>query len=390
LIFTGGGRTDGSAGAFVDFDAVCEPPPAGAASSRPTERRIPEPTVPTPGRRGRRVRKVKGLRPPLRDTVDRDKLRPLVIALLAVLAVAVAAATVDTAVDTGGEFGLGDENGGGFSPPERNDSGGDRSNQSSEAINATYQAPCVTALQSPVVLLGAVAVVLLVVGAIAYREDLLSALGIAAAFLPFVGLGYLILTSCGPRQLSMTNPRPNVSSANDSGGGSLFPTGPAGEVPSLSALVLVGVVLLVLAVGAVILLGGEEETADPEEEEAEAESDADAEILAALGQAAGDAADRIDEAADVENEVFRAWREMTDHLDASRPAASTPGEFADAAVDAGMDPADVSTLTNLFREVRYGGAEPTPEREAAALDALRRIEREYADADADGDDGGLR
>jgi hypothetical protein len=308
-----------------------------------------------------------------------------VIALLAVLAIAVAAATVDDAVAPGGEFGVGDGDSGGFSPPERNASGNDGSNRSGELVNTTFQAPCVTALQSPVALLGIVGVLLLFVGAIAYREDLLSALGITAAFLPFVGLGYLILTSCGPRQFSMTNPRPNMSSANDSGGGSLFPTGAAGEVPSLSALVLVGIVLLVLAVGAVLLLGGDEETADPEEEEEKESADLDAEILAALGQAAGDAADRIDEAADVENEVFRAWREMTDHLEMARPASSTPGEFADAAIDAGMDRSDVSTLTDLFREVRYGGADPTSEREERAREALRRIEREYADADEDTD-----
>ena len=48
------------------------------------------------------------------------------------------------------------------------------------------------------------------------------------------------------------------------------------------------------------------------------------------------------------------------------------------AVEAGMAREDVDRLTSLFEEVRYGGESPTEEREEQALEALRRIEDEYA------------
>ncbi|MUV61919.1 DUF4129 domain-containing protein, partial [Halobacterium sp. CBA1126] len=113
---------------------------------------------------------------------------------------------------------------------------------------------------------------------------------------------------------------------------------------------------------------------DPVPEPADGE---DEETLDALGSVAGDAADRIAADADVENEVYRAWREMTEHLDVDNPEASTPAEFAAAASDAGMAREHVDELTDLFRSVRYGGAEVTAEREQRAVDALRAVEASY-------------
>jgi hypothetical protein len=68
---------------------------------------------------------------------------------------------------------------------------------------------------------------------------------------------------------------------------------------------------------------------------------------------------------------------MTRTLRVDRPATSTPAEFADAAVDAGMDPDDVSELTELFEAVRYGAEQPTEDHTRRAKKALRRIERTY-------------
>jgi len=99
----------------------------------------------------------------------------------------------------------------------------------------------------------------------------------------------------------------------------------------------------------------------------------------AVADAAGRAADRLDAADDLENAVYRSWHEMTAHLDVERPDASTPAEFADAAVDAGMDRDDVAELTRLFEAVRYGDAPATAERAERATAALRRIERTYGD-----------
>jgi hypothetical protein len=97
--------------------------------------------------------------------------------------------------------------------------------------------------------------------------------------------------------------------------------------------------------------------------------------IEAVGRAAGAAADRIEAGADADNEVYRAWREMTDRLAVPRTDATTPAEFADAAVAAGFEREDVAELTRLFEEVRYGDAPATADREERAVAALRRIER---------------
>lgn len=109
----------------------------------------------------------------------------------------------------------------------------------------------------------------------------------------------------------------------------------------------------------------------------------------AVADAAGQAAERLlaDADASVENEVYRAWREMTRAVDVDAPASSTPRDFADAAVAKGLDPDDVETLTTLFEEVRYGGARVTDQHREAVATALESVERrlqERAD-DAAGD-----
>jgi len=104
---------------------------------------------------------------------------------------------------------------------------------------------------------------------------------------------------------------------------------------------------------------------------------------AAVGDAAGRAADRLlaDTDAAITNEVYRAYQEMTRPLAVDQPASTTPREFAAAAIDAGLDPDDVETLTDLFERVRYG-AEPLSEEDRDRVVAvLRRIEDAYADTE---------
>ncbi|WP_114577282.1 DUF4129 domain-containing protein [Saliphagus sp. LR7] len=110
-------------------------------------------------------------------------------------------------------------------------------------------------------------------------------------------------------------------------------------------------------------LDGSEESDDPDDEEP----------LETVAEAAGAAADRLEGDA-VENDVHRAWREMTRALSVSNRRARTTGEFARAAVRAGIDERDVEILTELFEDVRYGGREPTEDDERRAIKALRRIE----------------
>nr|WP_303647699.1 DUF4129 domain-containing protein [Haloarchaeobius sp. HME9146] len=100
--------------------------------------------------------------------------------------------------------------------------------------------------------------------------------------------------------------------------------------------------------------------------------------MAAIGAAAGRAADRLETSTAVDNEVYRAWREMTTHLDVPEPESSTPAEFAEAAIAAGMTREQVTELTALFEEVRYGGEDPTTDRESRAIEALRAIESAHA------------
>ncbi|MFD1647182.1 DUF4129 domain-containing protein [Haloarchaeobius litoreus] len=90
---------------------------------------------------------------------------------------------------------------------------------------------------------------------------------------------------------------------------------------------------------------------------------------------AGTAADRLATGdRPVDNVVYRAWREMTAALDVGEPAATTPGEFAAAAVDAGLGPDAVAELTDVFETVRYGEADPASYADRARR-ALERIEQ---------------
>jgi hypothetical protein len=70
---------------------------------------------------------------------------------------------------------------------------------------------------------------------------------------------------------------------------------------------------------------------------------------------------------------------MTELLDVDEPSSTTPGEFATAAVAAGLGRSDVDELTRLFEDVRYGSTEPSEDLEARALAVFRRIESRYAD-----------
>lgn len=104
-----------------------------------------------------------------------------------------------------------------------------------------------------------------------------------------------------------------------------------------------------------------------------------------IAKIAGEAADRIERDADtdsdLENEVYRAWKQMTDHLEVESPQTSTPGEFAEEAITIGLAEDDVMALTGLFEMVRYGAAGATPAQEREAVDILRRIEASYQQED---------
>jgi hypothetical protein len=285
--------------------------------------------------------------------------RTATVAALAVLAVSFAAATLDSTVapESGGAGAETGSGAGGPSIPLAPPPG--------EPFEISF----------PTELLGGL-VVLGILAALAYayyrqRRELLVALVGAMVLVGVFGLLFALVFAPGGQIGS-------AAVGNASGGG-VPPEGggaPDGTVPApLSLPLLVGLLVAIVAVGIAVTRtrGGDEARAESDADEEERGRDA-----AAVGRAAGRAADRIEGEETVENEVYRAWREMTALLDVDAPETNTPGEFADAAVDAGLGREDVTELTRLFEDVRYGDRDPA-EGEERAVAVLRRIESRYAE-----------
>jgi len=310
--------------------------------------------------------------------VDSDTVRSLVIALLCVLAIGVAAATLNSAVrtDAGGGFGVGapapDAGAPDGTGPEFSLGNG------SAGAGFGFDFPCYPVLVEPWAV-GLIVAAFGLGGYLAYRR--LGGIAVVAYALP-VGiplvLAHALLTAClSPSTAESGSLLPgepgNISLP---GGGSGLPGAGSGTtLTDPSVLLLVGLGLALAGAVALLFVSSSGDDPDPEESVAGPESPED---VAAVGRAAGAAADRIEDSTDVDNEVYRAWREMTRHLDVPNPESSTPAEFAAAAVEAGIDRDDVEELTALFGAVRYGGESPTEDRERRALEALRSVE-EYAD-----------
>jgi len=151
--------------------------------------------------------------------------------------------------------------------------------------------------------------------------------------------------------------------SSEGGGDTTNPT-----TPFVALFVLLGIGVL----GVLLLF--RVSTGDEAAEPVEADDDG---ARAAVGRAAGRAADRLEDDS-LENAVYQAWHEMTAALEVPNPSTRTPAEFERAAIEAGLEADDVETLTDLFREVRYGEATVTADRERRARDTLRRIEATYA------------
>lgn len=145
------------------------------------------------------------------------------------------------------------------------------------------------------------------------------------------------------------------------------------------AIVVVGWLFALLA--GLILLNARRTAADvrdgEEQPAVETDSTAAAGATTGIGAAAATAAAEIEDAEDPDNEIYRAWASMAARMDVGDPETSTPGEFAAAAIDAGIDRRHVDDLTRLFESVRYGTAQPTPERIERARRTFERIAEEY-------------
>jgi len=313
--------------------------------------------------------------------VDRNR-RALLVALLCVLAVSLAAATLANPQQPAGGTGLGDGGSDASGTADQSGGGGDGMDNPAPADGPGglgLQPACVPLFDSPIVGLGVLGLCLLV-GAAAYRRD-----GIAPAVVVVFVMStvlfpaWLLVTACG-----------SFPTPEDATGGGIIPEVPSGPSPGGEAgggagsellfsppVVLLGLLAVAVLLGLVAFRATGDDEPPERDPVPEPTPEPDEAALDAVGSVAGEAADRIAADADVENEVYRAWREMTAHLDVANPEASTPAEFAAAASDAGMDREHVDDLTDLFRSVRYGDAEVTSEREQRAVDALRAIEASY-------------
>lgn len=328
--------------------------------------------------------------------MDRESLGPLILAAVCVLAVAFAAATVATPTQTGsGELGTGEGGGDGIGDDPGGsgiDVGGDEAEQDGflETAEGEPFIPlgyCLTFLFRPEVVLGIVAAFLLFGYLMKRRYDNVAAVGMVATFSLPVFLVYILMSACRESAGPLGLPESIVGggAGND---GSVGLGDPGVPVDPTSVPLLVYVVLGLVLVGVLAYafssrgrFGGALEPIWSKLDDETVEGDPAGGVAATIGELAGEAADRIedDTGTSVENEVYRAWREMTDSLDVDRPESSTPAEFATAAVEGGVSRRDVDELTELFEEVRYGGYDPDEDRERRAVDALRRIEEQYTD-----------
>lgn len=299
------------------------------------------------------------------------------VAVLCIVAIAAAAATLTTTQNIGQGPGAGAGSGPGTGGDSTATENASAAGQSSAPVEPSIGL-CFEVLKQPGVILLVLGISVVLFVLVARRVSRLVAIALALAYGPFVLTVYQVLTNCGTEMAQTSPTGSNASTPNASGTVTATPGG-GGATPTTPPLVILAIlgVLLVVALVAIARSSGDDVDLDERAYETEPEESP----VEAIGRIAGETADRIDEAGDVDNEVYRAWREMVDQLHVDSPDSTTPGEFADAAVEAGMARPDVRELTDLFETVRYGGADPTADRERRAVEALRRIEREYAGAD---------
>lgn len=290
-------------------------------------------------------------------------------------AIAFAAATIDSPLEPGGDGGTGGEGDGGIpeqAPPMEPDPVGGGLPPFLEylvmvllVVLAIVFAWYLLSNRREAVRLIAVALVLALVG------------GVVVYLLSHVDLNVAMNETPQPPE----EPPPENGSGGEPGSGD----GTGDSFPVGTLLMLLGAIAAVF-VGALALSGREDEDATGTAVDPDAEDEN--EHTAAVGAAAGRAAERIEESSgeDVDNEVYRAWRDMTRLLEVPRPETSTPGEFAEAAIETGLAREHVDELTRLFEDVRYGHAEMTDETETRAVRTLRLIEAEYTGDESTSDE----
>lgn len=325
------------------------------------------------------------------DYVSRDTARVIAIGVVSIAAIAMGAATIQSTV----EFGTGTATGGisvpgpggGSDGLNGSTSGGNGSVEMNEGGDqqgfAAQLSTCVRPLAEWYGGLAYFGAFGLVLYAIKRRYTLGASFLGMYAIAPVALTAYFLSTDCSSVLEGGQDSPSVVDGIGDAAGQGVVPT-------DVSPVVVAGVFGVALVATAVVLYraSGDQTVAMVEESEEDELGQPDVRDLA---DAAAAAADRLEERnVDVDNEVYAAWRDMTALLRVPKPESSTPGEFAEAAVEAGLDEDDVGQLTQLFEEVRYGKRDPEA-REDRAIEVFRSIEAEYGtDDDAGADQGGER
>lgn len=313
--------------------------------------------------------------------MSRDRLLVVVLAAMALFALAAGAASLSDPVVVGG--GEGDDRWAEPDPNSDGDVGIDLPlDENASPIAAADGTACLSPLDADLGLLVVIALVAVLAGLMWRAASAVAAVATAIGLAPVGLLVYGLLTlGCfevsGDNQ-SMDPGVPGNGAQPPEGGAPGQVTEQLVELSTEPLIILIGLALVGVLAATVAMRGvGDDGGAGPKV----SEDDGSPESATELANIAGSTADRLaanpGSETDLENEVYRAWREMTDHLEVASPAASTPGEFAAAAIESGLDPDDVSALTRLFEEVRYGDRSVTPEREQRAIETLRHIERHY-------------
>lgn len=291
----------------------------------------------------------------------RDSAGTTLIGILATVAIAVVAAGIHSTPligDTG-------------SPSQGSNGGGGAAGAVGGVASGPGDAFTLPYLPEFVSVLVVVAVLLILAIAVIYwREALILALSLILFLGVVLFLHGLFVGPEGSFLPPVLEPMPDPGTGGE--GGETTSASPA----LVLTLVLGGAVSISIALLAVYRRVRTNITSKPDDAGVETQQ------TESLGRAAGRAADRLDSTADIDNEIYRAWREMTASLDVPRPETSTPGEFAEAAIDAGIDSGDVTALTRLFEDVRYGTSTATPANETRAREIFRRIETRYTTEDA--------
>jgi len=297
------------------------------------------------------------------ETVVRDTLRNAMLALLGVVAIALTARTLPTARQQR-------QRGGGGSGGSGSGDGGGLPAQSTDPLPQLLDLPFLTEL---ITVLGIVLALVVLVALFRHRRHFFR-VAVAVLIISFVLAALLQVAPFDPFPEPASSAATPVANASTGGGGSASGTADGPSLLSVALLAVAGLVVLGTAVAA----NRRVRTADSD---STTETESTAGGATAVGRAAGRAADRLEETADLDNEVYRAFREMTVPLDVTDPETTTAREFERAAVEAGMVRADVTALTDLFERARYDEYEVDAADEQRAVELLRRIEDRYAEDD---------